>query len=240
MPHHSKGPRQEILPAQGQPPSARLCSRLSRAQRLPIPCCPLSLWHQVCLHRARVQEVPHSFPWCTHPGFDQVSGKREGDKEWDPYLTWRVSLAWSTACSCVLARAVSTWHAHTHPFTLLVRGPDVQVWAGPAGRPAWARPALSCRMLGRRDQLVRDFSRGPLRARVCTPGAGAVCQHCRMGMAHSSLHLARVCPTCCGFSQVLGILVMLSIPSCCCCKEDQGEPQDSDEVSTGIQPMHQP
>lgn len=103
-----------------------------------------------------------------------------------------------------LARVVTTWHAHTHPFTLLVHGPDVQVWAGPAGRPAWARPALSCRMLGRRDQLDRDVSRGPLWARVCTPWAGAVCQHCRLGMAHFSLHLAK----CCGFSLVLGPLVI--------------------------------
>lgn len=101
------------------------------------------------------------------------------------------------ACGVSLARSHS-------PVRSAVHGPDVQVWAGPAGRPAWARPAPSCRMLGRRDQLDRDVSRGSLRPRVCTPGAEAVCQHCRLGMAHSSLCLARVCPTCCGFSQVLG------------------------------------
>lgn len=83
--------------------------------------------------------------------------------------------------------------------------------------------------------MDRDVSCGPLRARVCTPGAGAGCQHRRMGMAHSSLHLPEFVPHAAGSA-----LVLVSIPWCCCCKEEQGEPQDSDEVSTGIQPMHQP
>lgn len=136
------------------------------------------------------------------------------------------------ACGVSLARSHS-------PVRSAVHGPDVQVWAGPAGRPAWARPALSCRMLGRRDQLDRDVSCGPLRPRVCTPGAGAVPT---LQAGHGSLLPA----PCQSLSHVLwfqpgaGILFMLSIPSCCCCKGDWGEPRDSDEGSTGIQPMHQP
>lgn len=104
-----------------------------------------------------------------------------------------------------LARAVSTWHAHTRPFTLLVHGPDVQVWAGPAGRPAWARPALSCRMLGRRDQLDRDVSCGPLRARACTLGQELCASAAGWAWLTPPCTLP-VCPTCCRFSQVLGTL----------------------------------
>lgn len=194
VPRHAEGPRHEILPAQGPSRVPGSAPGTAVLRGCPSPAAPPGLWHQVCLHRARAQEVLHSFPRCSHPGFHQVSGKREGDKEWDPYLTWWVSLPWSTARSCALAHVVSTWHAHTHPFALLVHGPDVQVWAGPAGRPAWARPALSCRMLGRRDQLDKDVSRGLLRARVCTPGAGAVCQHCRLAMAHSPCTLPEFVP----------------------------------------------
>lgn len=93
-------PWHEIPPVQAPPPSARLCSWHSRAQRLPSPAAPPGLWHQVCQHRARAQEAPRSFPRSTHPGFDRVSGKREGDKEWELYLSCWVSLAWSTARSC--------------------------------------------------------------------------------------------------------------------------------------------
>lgn len=130
------------------------------------------------------------------------SGTRNGTRTSAGGCPWRGPQPVPARLAC----AVATWHAHTHPFTLLVHGPDVQVWAGPAGRPAWARPALSCRMLGRKDQLDKGVSCGPLRARVCTLGAGAVCQRCRLGMALSSLHFARVCVTCCGFRQVLGTL----------------------------------
>lgn len=78
--------------------TATECQALLLARRAQNCPSPAGLWHQVSLHGAGVREPLHSSPRCSHPGFDP--GNREGDKEWDPYLGWRVSLAWSRARPC--------------------------------------------------------------------------------------------------------------------------------------------
>ena len=58
--------------------------------------------------------------------------------------------------------AMSPWRAHTSCRSLpLVHGPDAQVWAGPAGGLARARPASQPRVPGRRERLGRDAAAAP-------------------------------------------------------------------------------
>lgn len=74
----AEGPRHKVPPAQGQPPSA------SRAQGLPTPCCsPGAVAPRL---PAPCQGTGGStlLSLLRTSAFDQVSGKREGDKEWDP------------------------------------------------------------------------------------------------------------------------------------------------------------
>lgn len=185
-----------------------------------------------CSHRARAQEGPRCFPHRTHPGFNRTAGRRgRGARNGSGTCPDGHARCGTQPVPASLACAVSTWHTHSCRLLLLVQGPDAQVWAGPAGRPAWARPAPRCRMPGRRDRLGRSGS-GEGRGLHTTEGGRCVLC-CRLPVASAS---PRFVPHAAGsILRWEGPLGTVSIPSHSYCKGRQGERQGSDGASTNTQ-----
>lgn len=127
-------------------PSAHLCRPVPRGPAPDSPRADTATECQALLLARRCSEAAHPLPphqgcgikfACIVPGHRRVCapfptahilasathlGTREGDKERDPYLSWWVSLAWSTARSCAPgACGVNLARSHSPVYSACAR-----------------------------------------------------------------------------------------------------------------------